>query len=293
MDYSVLMLALGANVCFALGSQIFTSFSRSIGAYWMNWFKASVALVLFSITILFFPSYWQSLESKIILILLLSGFVGLGIGDVFLLKGFGSMGPSRTIMIFGFQPLILGVLSYFLFGQVVELNRLFAIVFFIGCLLILSFESYKEKGHWEIQGLLYAFLGVCLDASGVLITRYAYESDLELNPLMSNFWRTIGAISFFILLKPFIKVYFINPLLKMRKRDRALAILGSILGTYLSLLFFLSALQKANLATLSGIAITGTVFSGIFECIIEKKAPSKYLWFALGSFFIGMRLLLF
>ena len=81
----VIYLALGANLCFAIASQIFTYFSRVISAIWMNCFKALIALFAFG-AYLFITQSWVGADLYSGGLLFLSGFLGLAIGDVFLLK---------------------------------------------------------------------------------------------------------------------------------------------------------------------------------------------------------------
>ena len=288
----VYLYGLGANLAFALGSQIFTMYSRKISSVWMNCFKALIGIVAFGLFVTLF-STWHSLPLKFFLLFFTSGFIGLGIGDIFLLKAFSEMGPGRTLMLFGFQPLIIGVLSYFVFGQTVDSTKFWAIAFFILCLGTFAFESFKKSGHWQFKAIAIAFLGMTLDSIGVIITRYSFDHNPMITSMEGNFHRCIGALSVFVLL------YFIRPFSFVSKwkeqsfKDKGILIFGSMLGTFLSLALYLKAMQSAHLASLSGIAITCTIFSSFFECIIEKKMPSKYLLLAFVFFLFGMKILVF
>lgn len=297
MDSSILLLALSANFCFALGSQFFTYFSQKVGATWMNWFKASAAQVCF-ITCIVLGQQFYLPPVNAVLSLMLSGFIGLGLGDVLLLYSFKVMGPGRTLMLFAFQPIFIGTASYYLFGQDVDATRFWGIFFFILCIFIFSLENFRKDRTWGLQGIFIALGGMLLDASGVLITRTMYEGNAELSPLLTNFYRTNGAILFFILLKIAYglkgkKLNLIGPFIDLVPREKAGVIFGSVLGTFVSLSLYLTALQKAHLASLSGVAITGTIFSALFECIYQKKWPSRYLITAFLSFLIGMKIILF
>lgn len=288
----IYLYGLGANLSFALGSQIFTIYSRKISSAWMNCFKALIGLLGFGLFVTFF-STWHTISFKYFFLFFTSGFMGLGIGDIFLLKAFSKMGPGRTLMLFGFQPLIIGVLSYFVFGQALDAMKFWAILFFILCLGTFSFESFKKSGHWELSAILIAFIGMFLDAIGVIITRYSFDHNPLISAMEGNFHRCIGAVSVFILLSLIKPFNFIGKWKEQRSFDKKMLIIGSLLGTFLSLALYLKAMQSAHLASLSGIAITGTIFSSLFECIIEKRWPSRYLLFAFLFFLCGMKLLVF
>jgi len=258
----------------------------------MNWFKAAVAQVGFCAALFFTDGFhWIGLIP--FSALFLSGVIGLGAGDIFLLLAFKEMGAGRTLMLFAFQPLIMGVAGYYLFGQEIDFYRFLAIAFFILCLLIFSIESFRRRGDWGVRGISFAMLGMLLDAAGVVITRKMFDSNTELSPMLTNFYRTIGALVLFQLINTFRPITFFEPLKSFKVSERIGVFFGALCGTFISLSLYLSAVQKANLASLSGIAITATIFSAIFECLWHKKLPSKYLIAAFVSFGFGMRILLF
>ena len=132
------ILTLCANFSFALGSVAYTRYSRALGDLWMNKFKALVALIGFGFVLLI-SGETQLPQSSTIGLLLLSGMLGLGIGDTFLLKSFMTIGSGRTLVLFGFQPIILGALGYFILGQELrsrKINR-----YFLLYCLCFSFKS--------------------------------------------------------------------------------------------------------------------------------------------------------
>lgn len=292
METKTLLLALGANFFFAFGSQFFTYFSRKLGSVWMNTFKACVAFVCFTAWLII-NSQMRWIGAQMSYPLILSGFIGLGIGDVLLLLSFKELGAGKTLMLFAFQPIIMGLAGYFLFDQVLDSERLWAIIFFVLCVTVFSFESFKDNGHFGTKGLLFAILGIFLDATGVVVTRYMFDDDLSLSPLLVNFYRTFGALVFFGLYQFFKPIDVISKFKSLSTVDKSGAIFGSFIGTFVSLSLFLAALQYAHLASLSGIAITGAIFSSILECIWLKKKPSKHLLLAFVFFLIGMWILLF
>ncbi|MCR9205434.1 MAG: DMT family transporter [Halobacteriovoraceae bacterium] len=291
MSQEVLLLALGSNFFFALGSQFFAYYSRTIGANWMNWYKAFVAQVCFVLALVFTEGL-RLIPMSQSFPLMLSGLVGLGAGDVFLLMAFKEMGPGRTFMLFAFQPLVIGTSAFLLFGQAIDTTRFWAIFFFILCILIFSLESFKRERHWGMKGILLALLGMIFDAAGVLITRKMFDSDASLSPLMTNFYRTNGALIYFFLFSLVKKDLFLfKPLKALSSKGIFYVSLGSLFGTFISLSLFLKAMQTAHLASLSAVAITGTIFSALFECLWHKKLPSIYLVVAFISFMMGMKVL--
>lgn len=290
-NHSVYYFAVGANLCFALGSQVFAKYSRSISPVWMNCFKAIIGGIAFAITVML-TTGWHNISFHYISIFLASGIVGLGIGDMCILSAFSRMGPGRTLMLFAFQPIVMGVLGFLIFGQTVDFEKLSAIVFFIICLGIFSFESFKKSGTWQLKALGLALAGMSLDGIGLILSRYAFDSNPEVTPVEGNFYRCIGGIALFFLISRIKPFHFFDRFKAQKRKDKVYIILGCITGTYIALTLYLSAVKTGHLATISGIAITGTIFASLFECIIERKMPSKYLAIAFVFFFGGMYILL-
>lgn len=286
------VLTLLANFCFALGSQFFTHYARKFSSTWMNTFKALVASFCFLLVILSQGGFLATDIYKISWFFL-SGFMALGLGDIFLLSAFAKIGPGRTLLLFGFHPLIVGVISYFKFGQVIDQNKIWAILFFIGCLFTFSYESFKLKGNWEIKGLLFAFLGMLLDAVGVTITRYGFDLNPQISPFEGNFYRCIGALLCYFMVRKYRPFHFRNNLKKLNKKSLLLVTFGAFLGTFLALACYLEAIKTAHLASITAISITSVIFSATFECIWERKLPNKYLMISFLWFAFGMKFLLF
>ena len=283
--------ALCANFCFALATIVFTHFTNKVSSEWMNLCKAAVAFLCFFIYINIFEN-WYSLDIKSFTLFFVSGFIGLGIGDFFLLKSFSVLGPGRTLMLFGFQPVFLGVMGKIIFNQDVDTSKLFAIVFFIGCLVTLSLESFRKDKSWGVLGMSFALLGMILDSSGVLMTRAGFDMNPEMSAMQGNFYRCLGAIAVYMLLSMYRPLNFLTSFNEFTSKEKIIVISGSILGTFLSLSFYLKAIQTAHLASLSGINITGTLFSSAFESLFLKKKPTRYLFIALVFFVCGMYFLI-
>lgn len=280
-----------ANLSFAIGSQFFTHYSRKFSSVWMNAFKAVVAGFCFLLTVCLTTGF-HSIELNTFLIFFISGFIGLGIGDIFLLKAFEKIGPGRTMVIFGFHPVIVGILSYIILNQNLEEKKIWSILFFIICLVIFSYENFRKNKSWEVLGLVYAFAGMAFDAGGVLITRYAFDLNQAVTAFEGNFYRCIGAMVSFLIIRGFSPFDFRSRFKSLTNRSRVYVILGALFGTYISLALYLYAIQKSsNLAIVSAISITSVIFSSIIECGWERKLPSKFLLIAFVFFFIGMSFL--
>ncbi|MBD65222.1 MAG: EamA family transporter [Halobacteriovoraceae bacterium] len=282
--------ALCANACFAVATLFFTHYTRKLSSLWMNTFKASVALVCFGAMNLYLGGF-HPITTYNFLVFFISGFLALGIGDVFLLNAFKEMGTGRTLVLFGFHPVIVGVVSFIAFDQAISSKKLVVILLFILCLIIFSVENFRKTKSWDLKGILLALLGMSFDAVGVTITRYGFNLNENLTAFEGNFYRCLGAIVAYILLSYWYPFSFVAGFKKLRWRSRGLVFIGAFLGTFLSLAFYLEAIKTSHLATISAISITGVTMSAGLECLWEKKAPSIYLLGALSLLSLGLWIL--
>lgn len=286
------ILALGSNLSFALASIVFANYSKKISSLWMNTFKSSVTLILLILTIpilggIKFVSISQTWP------LLASGLIGLTIGDIFLLQAFAMIGAGRTLILFGFQPVIMAVSSFILFGQSFQNYHFLAMLIMLACLFLFSYEGFKKNGSWEVKGLLFALTGVLLDASGVLLSRHGFDIS-GLTPVEGHLYRTFGSVIGFAIIHYTIKPINLYSKFKIQSsRGKWILMASALFGTYLSLLLYMNAIKIGHLASISSIAITGPLFATFFECIYYKVMPGKYLWLSLVLFLFGFLVLYF
>jgi drug/metabolite transporter (DMT)-like permease len=258
---------------------------------WMNAFKAVVATLCFFIALLVSKDFSHWPDPKSLMAFFISGLVGLNIGDVYLMKAFTRIGPARTLIIFSFQPIILGFFAYVLFAQELELNKMIAIGFMIACVFTMAYEKFKQEGHWELLGPLYAVLGVLFDSCGILLTRYAFNSDPQVTTTEGNFYRCIGAITGFVIMSQMKPFRLVSTFKSFSKKSKMIVALAALLGTFISLSLYLNAVRYGALAAVSAIVGTGPIFAALFEAIANRKWPSKYLCLALALFGVGFHLL--
>ena len=249
----------------------------------MNVFKCIVAFIASVVAV-------SVLEGAIVLDwsrqwpFLISGFIGLNVGDFFLLNAYKRIGPARTLILFGFQPLVAGGFSYFVWDEQIHNMQFLAIFFFLICLFLFSYESYKKAGQWELKGLIFAFLGVFLDSVGVILSRYGFESSPEISGLGGHLYRTVGALAGFAVILPFVKRDFWSHFKVLKRGEWGLAIVSSLVGTFLSLVCYMQAIKMGKLATVTSIVLTDPVVSTSLESLWMRVWPSRYLWLALISF---------
>lgn len=286
------LYALSSAVFFALASVGFAHYARRSSPQWMNAFKAAVAFICFGISYFFVKDFSRSPSVTSLFAFFLSGLVGLNIADYFLMRAFTRIGSARTLIIFSFQPIMMGLFAFFIFGQEMDLRKILAIVLMMACVFTMSYEKFRQEGAWELKGPIFAFLGVVLDSFGILLTRFAFDTDQAIGVMEGNFYRTIGAVTGFWIMSMVKPFRLVSTYKAMKKKSRWIVLGAAVGGTFVSLSLYLNAVRTGHLAGVTAIVGAGPIFAAIIESIISRRLPSLFLLIALGFFAIGFGLLL-
>jgi drug/metabolite transporter (DMT)-like permease len=289
--YEVYGLAIGANLAFSTASMIFSLYARRFSSMWINQVKVIIAAAAFLIALMV-SGQSVSLSIPTFCLLFLSGLSGLCIGDIFLFRAFATLGAGRSLVLYSFQPLMLGIYGYFFLSQVFSVYQTMAVLCMIFCIFIFMLERNHSTGSWDLKSFTWAFSGITLDAVGVMLTRSAYELQPELETFQVNVIRCLGALVGFLIISPKSYRNVFKDFIALKKREQSLLIGTSIGGCFISLTMYLAALKYAHVGTLTAIAITGPVWVSMLECIYQRKAPNKYLLGAFLFFFGGFYLMI-
>jgi drug/metabolite transporter (DMT)-like permease len=288
-SFSVYILALAANLFFSTASLVFSVYAKKFSAWWINQVKVAIAILLFGAATCY--TGLTPISVTAFSFLMLSGFIGLCIGDLFLFRAYTTLGAGRSLVLFSFQPLLLGVYGWFFLSQTFNTSQTLAVLCMVACLGVFLLERNKLTGHWDLRSFMWAFAGIALDAIGVMLTRQAYELTPAMETMQVNLIRCAGAMLGFLIIRPKGLVQVVRDIAVMKPREKFLVIIACVCGTFISLSLYLTALKYAHVASLTAVAITGPVWVSLLECIWEKKLPNRYLTTAFLFFILGFYLM--
>ncbi len=285
----VYSLAVLSNLFFSTASLGFSHFARKFSPVWINMFKVSVAMACFLVALGF--EGVVPIGTAAVGCLLASGLMGLCIGDIFLFKAYATLGPGRALVLYSFQPLLLGFYGSMFLGQDITPHQMGAVFCMMVCLAFFVVERRRAQGHWDWKSFLWAFAGILLDGTGVMLTRTAYEFTPEMGSMQVNVIRSAGALLGFLLIRPRGYPQILKDFAAMPGRERALVTLSAVCGTFISLSLYLAAVKHAHMASLTAISITGPVWVSLLECVWSRRLPNAYLLSAFAFFLLGFYLM--
>jgi len=260
--------AIGASLswtyaCFIWRSQ--TNHSRPLD---INLLKNLFAFIFFS-PVLF--TIKDIIKFKFLILLLLSGVIGIGIGDSFYLKSLKLIGTRKTLSIEALSPILAALSGGIFINENLSLKSWMGIIIvsisFISILKdknnLIDENSNFSNNFFAFRNYIFSFLSILCAVTGALISRFIFL-ETNLNPLQTTELRLLGSLIFLIIISRFKINFFIKNLNSTEKIKFILSILlGTNIGIYLQQLVF----QNLPL----GIGWTILSSSPVFSLFLAKR----------------------
>lgn len=195
------LAALLAAFLWAFCSVLFKDLGRSIKPVELNLLKGAGAIVLLALTSLLLGEKLNSISSLAIILLLISGAVGIGFGDTMYFEAINRIGPNRSLLLATLAPIITAVLALIFLGEkIAPLAWLGVVVTLMGILLVITQkrDQKTENLRNDRLGILFALLFALAQASGAVISRWAL-TQTSITPLQSSVVRIFAGIVFLLI----------------------------------------------------------------------------------------------
>ncbi len=284
--------AFGATLSWTYACSIWRTQTNIYKPIEINFLKNIIAFIIFSPVILFLN---YSTHYKYFLILILSGIIGIGLGDTFYLKSLNLIGTRKTLSIEALSPLIAAISGILFIHENLHLNAWIGIIIVTGALVkiikkksyLLDRDSNLVLNNNSLDKYLYSFLSVICAVIAALLSRFVFlESDLT--PIFTSEIRLFGSILFLGLITKMKLKLFINNFERKEKNQFILSVLaGTNIGIFLQQIVF----QSLPL----GIGWTLLSTSPIVSLLFTKKEEGKLtndIIFITFLLFIGICLIL-
>lgn len=243
------------TACLWSGSAlVFAAATRRVGSFQVN----ITRLILATIYLLLLIAVMHldvRLSPTQILNLVLSGIIGLALGDTFLFKAFQEIGARLSMLVMSLAPAIAALLAYLLLDESLSGVGLLGIALTVAgvCIVVLGRnDDGSGNPSFTTPGLVYAILGAAGQGAGLVFAKMAFQEG-EVNGFVAT---TVRIIASLVLLLPVAVMTrrFRNPARVFSGDPRAfwLTALGSVLGPFLGISFSLIAVEYTQV----GVAAT-------------------------------------
>jgi len=276
-------IAIAAALCWAVASLVSADVTRTIGGLAFNRLRLFfVSIMLVSYTYYF--NTWSTINIEYLTIIIISGIIGIFIGDTCLFIALEKIGPRRNNILFSLAaPFTVIINILFLSKNISIINILGCFIVFFGVVIAIAYGDKKSYNHrWEtIEGSIYigVILAICAalcQSIGLIMMKPILDEGAD--PIASAAIRTI--ISFFLLSFTFFLNYEIfNSKTNLTIRIILQSILSGFLGMALGMSLLLIALQKADAGIVATLSSTSPIIILFLLWIITKKIPTIGAWF--------------
>ncbi len=254
INYIGELAALGAAFLWSFSPFVFTLAARRIGTIQLNVTRLFVAGIFLFLTIAI-AGIKISITWTQFYFLVMSGFIGLVLGDTFLFKSFKEIGPRITMLIMSLNPAFAAIISYLWLKENLSIFGIIGIAVTISGIMLVILEKEangSNKNKIVFTSLIYAILATLGQGIGLIFAKLAFMEG-EINSILATFVRIISSAVIFLALT-LLTGRFKNPF-KLFENDRksfGLVILGSILGPFLGVTLSLVSINYTEV----GIAAT-------------------------------------
>ncbi|MEL7036034.1 MAG: DMT family transporter [Cyanobacteria bacterium J06592_8] len=252
IDYSILtnfrgeFAALLAAFFWSLASVVYSQAGEKISAIGLNLIKGIIAIALLLLTVILRGSLFPNLEFLTVGLLILSGVIGIAIGDSAYFTTLKCLGPRRALLMETLAPPLTAILALIFLQERLPLSAwlgIFLTVF--GVAWVIS----ERTGDGAVdslnlrRGLWFGLLAEICQAVGIILSHVAL-TQTEISPLWSTLLRLSGG-TVVLSLWLFVQRQNINLLLKPLQSQRTFFVIGlaTFLGTYLGIWLQQTALK--------------------------------------------------
>jgi len=296
--YLYYFLALLAAFSWSIASLISTDIIRNIGSLNFNRLRL-IFVSLMLVSYAYYQNTWDTINVEYLNLIILSGIVGIFIGDTFLFIALKRIGPRRNNILFSLAAPFTVVLNIIILQQkMTNLEILGCILVFFGVVVAIAYGNNKKNKHrWELIegsikfGIVMAISAALCQSIGLIIIKPILNQGAD--PIAAAAIRT--TISAFLLSFTFVSSFnkvssslFFNPIIILK------IILSGFLGMALGMSLLLISLQKADAGIVATLSSTGPIMILFILWIYTKKIPALGAWigtiiaiFGTGLIFIN------
>lgn len=232
---------------------VFSSAIARVGSTQVNITRMLIALVLLAASIAILQPAID-LDAWQIVLLAISGAVGLVFGDTFLFRAFQEVGPRISMLVMSLAPALSSIFAYVFLGEIMSWWAIAGMVVTIAGITIVVLERQPAEAAHAMNpaGVFYAVLGALGQAGGLIFAKQAFMIG-EVNAFVATFIRIAASVLIITPVMYFTGRY-ANPFVAYRGQGRALLLTatGAVIGPWLGITFSLIAVANAQV----GVAAT-------------------------------------
>jgi drug/metabolite transporter (DMT)-like permease len=281
------IFALGSGLVWAVAIILFRILGRKIHPLSLNLFKTVLAFVLILITVLVFGQpLFPDVPARDIVLLLISGVVGIAVSDTLFFQSLNRIGASPLAIVDClYSPFVIG-LSFLFLGERMTGWQLFGVVLIVSAILTVTRHKSEERVSRKdlVSGIAFGVLAVLFIAVSIVIIKPVLDS----TPLVwSTTVRLFGGTAALALFVPFHpdRRRILAPLADLSNWRALLP--ASFFGSYVSLLLWLGGMKYARVSVAAALNQLNAIFIVVLAAIFLKERLTPWKIVAVALAFAG------
>lgn len=274
--------ALSTALCWAIAARMFRILGQSFSPLALNFWKGFAAIgILFIITQFFLPSV--SLSNEAIFWLLLSGVIGIGLGDTFFFQALNKIGDSQSILVAEtLAPIFTALFAMAWISEWLTWQQWLGIAIVIFSVdVIIKIQKKGDTQLFQLSGYVYAGLAAVCQAIGAVLSRDILTST-GVDAFNASQVRLLGGLAIIVLLMLVTRQRWI-PVSSNPKRTWQLFIGATVIGTFAALYLQMVAFTYTKAAIVQTLFATSVILSLLVaKCLGEKVDKKTTIWSSLA-----------
>ncbi len=256
------LAALSAALIWAIASFVYVIMGRQIPPLVLNFAKCAIGLILSLLTLLimgdFSPGFSLQTGMQPIGLLLVSGAIGIGLGDTAFFEALNCLGARRSLLIEALAPPLAALLATLFLGETLSYRAWIGIFLTVGGVTWVILERVPDDFQGKLRpwrGIGFGLFSALAQASGAVLSRAAL-AETSVSPLWGSLIRLVAGISILLILMSFQRRIWAEFQPLRDRRFLLLLITTSFASTYLgiwlqqiALKFTATGIAQALLAT--------------------------------------------
>ena len=254
---------MAAALCWAVASLVSADVTRTIGGLAFNRLRLFFVSIML-ITYTFYINTWNTISVDYLTIIIISGIVGIFLGDTLLFIALQKIGPRRNNILFSLAAPFTVVINIFFLNELAStISIIGCFVVFFGVVFAISYGDKKGSEHrWEkVEGSLY--IGIILSIGAALCQAIGL---VMMKPILSDGADPIASAAIrttisciFLSFTFFLNYEVFNTKVNLTAKIIYQSILSGFLGMALGMSLLLIALQKADAGIVATLSSTSPI----------------------------------
>jgi len=287
-------LALGAAMLWAISSLISMAPARHLGAFaYSRWRMACVTIILSSMA--FINGGWTTMTFDNVTIMMLSGVIGIFIGDTALFSCFTRIGPRRGGLLFSCHAVFSALLGIWLFNEsLLGWKLIGGTLVFSGIITAIFFGQRQHDHSWEgIQGKLWIAIALGLTAAlcqslGAIIAKPIMQTNID--PVAASAVRMASAFAAHFILR-ISGANIAKPTNPITLPILGMVAINGFLAMAVGMTLILYALRYGDVGMVALLSSTSPIMILPLLWIYTRRPPSLSAWVGATLAVIGTSLI--